>query len=143
MKLTRRQFNLGLSAAAASLAAPAAAALPSPAAAPLFDFAIAGGHHHGLVRALATLAIGDALELRREPDNPYDANAVAVYDSKGLKLGFLPRRSNPPVAKLMDEGRSVTAEIVGVLNGEEDEDGLAFTDYGEGEPRVRLSARPA
>ena len=40
----------------------------------------------------AAFSPGRPLRLVREPDNPYDANAVAVYDAEGsLHVGYLPR----------------------------------------------------
>lgn len=33
---------------------------------------------------------GDTVLLRREPDNPYDADAIAVFSAEGRALGYLP-----------------------------------------------------
>lgn len=116
-----------------------AVALPTP----LFDFAIAGGFYHGLQAAQATLRPGMALDLRREPDNPHDADAVAVHLPNGLMLGYVPRVANTPVARLMDGGRPVRAEIVRMLMAERDEDipdDLVFTCFTSGDPMIRLTA---
>ncbi len=56
------------------------------------------------------LRVGDALELVREPDNPYDRNAVRV-DWRGRKLGYVPRAENAALAWAMDRGERVTARI--------------------------------
>ena len=37
----------------------------------------------------------------REPENPYDVNAVALY-AGGLRIGYVPRRRNSTVARLLD-----------------------------------------
>lgn len=41
------------------------------------------------------------LELVREPDNPYDKNAIALHFNK-RKIGFVPAESNEVPARLMD-----------------------------------------
>lgn len=41
------------------------------------------------------------LELVREPDNPYDKNAIALHFNK-RKIGFVPAESNEVLARLLD-----------------------------------------
>jgi len=41
------------------------------------------------------------VELVREPENPYDSNAIAIY-FEGKKLGFIPREENTILSTLMD-----------------------------------------
>ena len=53
---------------------------------------------------------GDALTLVREPDNVYDARAVRV-EWQGLKLGYVPRRDNAAVARMLDNGTAMNARI--------------------------------
>lgn len=53
---------------------------------------------------------GDRLTLIREPENPYDANAVRV-EWRGTQLGYLPRAENRSVAAAMDRGTVVAARI--------------------------------
>lgn len=53
---------------------------------------------------------GDRLTLRREADNPHDANAVSI-EWQGQKLGYLPRAENRAVAAAMDAGEPVNARI--------------------------------
>jgi hypothetical protein len=48
--------------------------------------------------------------LAREPDNPYDANAVRV-EWRGRKLGYVPRRDNAAVARHLDRGTALEARI--------------------------------
>ena len=57
------------------------------------------------------LAPGDELELRREPDNPHDTNAIEVYTQDGIKLGYVPRISNPIPAAIADQDIAIGAEI--------------------------------
>jgi hypothetical protein len=57
------------------------------------------------------MQVGDALTLVREPDNPHDARAVRV-EWQGHKIGYVPRRENADVARLLDRGQVLTARIV-------------------------------
>lgn len=54
--------------------------------------------------------MGDALELAREPHNPYDANAVSV-SWRGHKLGYVPRRQNAALAWGLDRGEDLRARV--------------------------------
>lgn len=145
--LTRRDLNRSFVAALLAVLAgrtQTMIAVAAPARVAVLDFAIAGGHYHGLGRVLASLAPGQTLRLRREPENPYDANAIAVHDSDGLKLGYLPRSANAPVAALMDSGTEVHADILRMISPERpaDAEPFAFTGYAIGEPVIRLSIDP-
>ena len=72
---------------------------------------LAGFQYHAGREVWNELKVGDPLTLTREPDNPHDPRAVRV-DWKGLKLGYVPRRDNEAVARLMDRGQAVAARIV-------------------------------
>lgn len=56
------------------------------------------------------MKVGDPLTLVREPDNPYDPNAVRV-EWRGEKLGYVPRADNADLARHMDRGTKVEARI--------------------------------
>jgi hypothetical protein len=56
------------------------------------------------------MKVGDPLALTREPDNPYDPNAVRV-EWRGEKLGYVPRADNADLARHMDRGTKVEARI--------------------------------
>jgi hypothetical protein len=56
------------------------------------------------------MKVGDPLGLVREPDNPYDRNAVRV-DWRGEKLGYVPRADNADLARQLDRGVKVEARI--------------------------------
>ena len=71
---------------------------------------LAGLRYHDAARVWQELRVGDALELRREPDNPHDANAVSV-SWRGHKLGYLPRRENAAAAWGLDRGQRLGARI--------------------------------
>lgn len=76
----------------------------------LQDSPLAGFQYHAGKTLWPQMQVGDALTLVREPDNPHDARAVRV-EWRGHKLGYVPRRENADVARLMDGGQTLTARI--------------------------------
>lgn len=79
----------------------------------LYSGNIAGFGHATGPQLLSRLAIGDVLELAREPANPYDVRAVRI-DWQGRKLGYVPRASNASIAERLDRGHALQARIVRV-----------------------------
>ena len=71
---------------------------------------LAGFRYHAAAEVWEELRVGDALELAREPDNPYDARAVSV-SWRGRKLGYVPRRENAAVAWALDRGERLRARV--------------------------------
>lgn len=68
---------------------------------------VVGLKHHGNAQDPA-FAPGNALRLVREPNNPYDTNAVAVYDAEGqTQVGYLPREHAERIAKRLDAGEEL------------------------------------
>lgn len=65
----------------------------------------------------------DPLDVKFEPDNEYDKNAVLILDKNGNDLGYIPKRYNTTVANHIKEGNSVTCTFKkkykkeGYLNG--------------------------
>jgi hypothetical protein len=74
---------------------------------------LAGFRHYDGGEVLRELKPGDRLELVREPENPYDANAVRV-EWRGVKLGYVPRRDNAAVARQLDRGTALEARLAGI-----------------------------
>ena len=74
------------------------------------DSPLAGFRYHSAGAVWDELRVGDALELAREPDNPHDANAIAVL-WRGHKLGYVPRRENAALAWGLDRGTPLRARI--------------------------------
>ena len=72
--------------------------------------ALAGFRYAEAAAVWPDLAMGDALDLVREPDNPHDANAVRV-EWRGRKLGYVPRAENAALAWAMDRGEPVRARV--------------------------------
>jgi single-stranded-DNA-specific exonuclease len=59
---------------------------------------------------------GVALELRRQPENPHDPNAIAVYYGN-LQLGFFNKRLAAHIAPLIDAGARYGARIASLTGG--------------------------
>ena len=76
----------------------------------LQDSPLAGFQYHAGKTLWPQMQVGDALTLVREPDNPHDPRAVRV-EWQGRKIGYVPRRENADVARLMDNGQTLTARI--------------------------------
>ena len=77
----------------------------------LQDSPLAGFQYHAGKALWPQMQVGDVLTLVREPDNRYDARAVRV-EWRGHKIGYVPRRENADVARLMDGGQPLVARIV-------------------------------
>jgi hypothetical protein len=76
----------------------------------LQDSPLAGFQCHAGKTLWPQMQIGDALALVREPNNPHDARAVRV-EWRGHMTGYVPRRENADVARLMDGGHVLVARI--------------------------------
>lgn len=88
---------------------------PAPYSADLFLLRteIAGTTHVvGIEELEPFLRPGDRLELIRVPDNPSDPNAIKIFTRDGVKLGYVPRKDNPILARLMDAGKLLHAVLV-------------------------------
>jgi hypothetical protein len=72
---------------------------------------LAGTRFHAALEVWDELRVGDRLQLEREPDNPFDRNAVSL-SWRGRKLGYVPRRDNAALAWGLDRGEPLHARIV-------------------------------
>jgi hypothetical protein len=61
---------------------------------------------------------GTPFELKHEPENPFDEDAVAVFYQNN-KIGFVPQSSNVPIAQKLKQGRPVRAKVARMLPHEE------------------------
>lgn len=75
---------------------------------------VAGYQYHAAPSLEEAFFTGQALELVREPDNPYDPLAVRL-DWQGQKIGYVPRRDNATIAAAIDDGQTLAARIVEVV----------------------------
>lgn len=97
--------------------------LKTPAAAPrkqrrilLAEFFIAGFQYHEGVKPniFGTLKEKEALVLRRQPDNPHDPLAIAIFTKEGRQIGYVPRACNYSPALIADQNVRLCAEIAGI-----------------------------
>jgi hypothetical protein len=59
--------------------------------------------------AIALCRPGDPVELRREPKNPKDENAVAVFNATGIQMGYLSAERAPWIGGMLLKNRVITA----------------------------------
>ncbi len=76
----------------------------------LQEVPLAGFQYHAGPRLWPQMAAGQSLSLNREPDNPYDALAVAVHWGDE-RIGYLPRSENQVASGLLDRGERLSARI--------------------------------
>lgn len=65
---------------------------------------------------IAGLSDGVRLELRRQPDNPHDRNAIAVFYGN-LQLGFFNKRLAAHIAPAIDAGARYRARVASLTGG--------------------------
>jgi hypothetical protein len=69
------------------------------------------GRHHAAAIASEAVAPGSPLELRRDPENEHDPNAIAVH-AGGSQVGWVPREVAAELAPELDEGRPWSALVL-------------------------------
>ncbi len=75
----------------------------------------------GIEKRLEQIEPGERVTLLREPKNEHDELAIIVKDSKKRKLGYIPRRHNDVIARLMDAGKLLFGIVVDIHMPDEDE----------------------
>ena len=65
--------------------------------------------HHAAALESASVAPGSALELRRDPANEHDRNAIAVRAAGGEQVGWVPRELAAELAPQLDAGERWSA----------------------------------
>ncbi len=69
--------------------------------------------HHGEALAWEDLGPGVRLELRRDPGNEHDPNAIAVHGpGGGEQVGWVPRELAEEIASELDAGRAWSAVVL-------------------------------
>jgi hypothetical protein len=76
-----------------------------------YEFDVAGSHLKARQEALEVVKPGLEIYLEREPENPHDENAVAIY-ALGAQIGYVPSSRARMVAEYLDRGKPVYARIV-------------------------------
>lgn len=78
----------------------------------LFDTYVAGTSHiEGIEELEPHLNVEDKLEFYREPDNPYDKQAIVIKNADGVKIGYIPKQDNIIFSRLMDAGKLLFGKI--------------------------------
>lgn len=80
-----------------------------------FNFNVAGVQNYELYKVRESLAELSPLQLRRQPDNPHDPNAVEVLFG-GHKLGFVNKEAASRLAPLMDTEGMTYKSLVSILD---------------------------
>ncbi len=92
---------------------------------------LAGWHYYEGETLCHRINPGDSLELRREPHNPHDRRAIAVYWNRA-ELGYIPRTDNTVIARLMDQQAPYTARVIAHIPGPDPRKRLALKVEMEG-----------
>jgi hypothetical protein len=71
----------------------------------------AGRHHADAIASSDAAAPGRPLELRRDPDNEHDPNAIAVH-AGGEQVGWVPRELAEELAPQLDAGQTYSAIVL-------------------------------
>lgn len=113
--MIRRDFMKNVASLLGLAALPVAVAAKEPAARRYLiqQCPLAGFQYHQGEALWEQMAVGNRLELVREPANPFDGNAIRI-DWNGRKLGYMPRIQNQATARLLDEGTRLEAQIAGL-----------------------------
>lgn len=82
----------------------------APVKIPFYACYVRGTRYGDYRRIRHQLKKGMPVELRREPDNPYDRYAIGIW-WKNYKLGYIPAVENVALAGLMDAGIVLDARI--------------------------------
>lgn len=95
--------------------APALSRMPAQITLPIVGSQYPNKKRKGPTRrfAIELCAPGDLVELRPEPENPEDDNAIAVYSAQDVQMGYLPAERAPYVGLQMSRGL-VSAVFQGV-----------------------------
>jgi HIRAN domain len=78
----------------------------------LLEIVIAGTSYCKEMRAIDSLIVPEkVLTMKREPDNKFDQNAIAIY-CDDIRVGFVPAEMNLVCSRLMDAGKLFFCRIV-------------------------------
>lgn len=73
---------------------------------------IAGTTHRNLHDLAPLLMPDDVFVLRREPENQHDEAAIAVFDERANHIGYIPRKKNEVLSRLLDAGIPLYARLL-------------------------------
>lgn len=75
------------------------------------DVSIAGLQHYRGNDLAELIKVGDALELRQQPDNAHDKNAIMVMWHHN-KIGYIPRSLAKDISRQLAAGVTVNTSII-------------------------------
>ena len=79
------------------------------------SFEVQGTRYEGRIERVESLKVNEKLELLREPDNPYDHNAIDLISDFG-SVGHLPAKIAELLSPALDEGKiTAIAEVTKVV----------------------------
>lgn len=81
-----------------------------------FNTKVVGVTFEGRQDVVASLRTGEPVELRRDPGNAFDPNAIGVWYGS-LQLGFVRKEIAARIAPNVDDGERYTAEVTAVTGG--------------------------
>lgn len=94
---------------------------------------VAGFQYYDGGKVWTQLQQGTALQLKAEPSNKYDKDAVEIYwqaeDGKNHKLGYLPRKQNYAVSQILQSKTTLRAEISQLNNSDDPWKRIQFDVY--------------
>lgn len=81
---------------------------------PAMSLAVVGVRHPNRDKSNRAFEIllcrpGDRIELRPEPKNKHDENAIAVFSERGVQIGYLTAERAPLIGRRMNQGHEVQA----------------------------------
>jgi hypothetical protein len=83
---------------------------------------------------------GESLLLQREPNNPFDANAVRVLRQSGEQVGYLPAHVvGTGIASDLDEGRTFRVVVDAITGRDKETLGINITITEVDDPAQTLS----
>ncbi len=116
---------------------------PELAAAGLLISGVAGAdQHHADVLAGDDVAPGRPLELRRDPANPHDPNAIAVHATSGGQVGWVPRTLAEELAPRLDAGEPFSAVVLREQRASPRDPRTGVTMLLAAAPAIELRIRP-
>lgn len=74
-------------------------------------YSIVGTQFTGVPESfVAALKPGTPAVLVREPENPHDPNAIAIY-VEGKRIGYVPKKQNAVLAQFIDQKGSIVPKL--------------------------------
>lgn len=84
-----------------------------------FEVRVVGVTFGNRQSVIKRLVKGDIVTLRREPDNPYDSNAIRVENGSGQQVGFINKELAAQLAPSFDAyGSPVSATVTEIVGGQ-------------------------